>query len=710
MSTDAKLALEKTVRKLRIQLLQERSADDALRLLNAHFGLRLMEANGLHPPTLSAGLSPEQLAKALPPVLKKLSLTFDLFADCAASHRELTLLLQLGSAALNSCWHDDMTLGWVHHFWNDPVREANTSRNIPPEELAAQTQLFTERYMVKWLLQNSLGHCWLAICANHGWTASAEQTGALAALDAQRRSWRERWKTQHSTEQLQAESAIEQHWLYYVPRPVTALDQSSAPTSIRELKLLDPACGTGHFLVLAFDLLMELHREEAEHRGDRQHWTDAVIASHILERNLHGIDIDPQAVRIAATTLLLKARGFDPECTPRSLNLAATTLKLDIELCSKELAQELLLQETKVRPLFEQLVQFPHLGTLLKWQQHLDECASQPLNQLQLFSVEPSAEPSQALRAVLARHSTADDLGLQLSALPRLGPRLMALNQEGTYDIVIGNPPYLNKRKMSHKAYFETHYPAGKADLYACFLMRGLQLCRPGGRSAMITMRGWMFLESYLGIRRSFAKNHQLELLGDVHSGGFAFSKGGNINTHAMSINRRDAVGETLIVQPKSLHRISGEHLLEETRAGLQGQRQLFRRSLSAFESFAGQPFCYWWSDEQLGWLSNLPTIRDRATVAQGLGTGNNQRFLRKPHECPTAEIGRAWQPYIKGSRDKQWFEPLEDVIWWDKGGLSKRLTSEHWGTKGGNGCPSRHLYFTKGVAYKKIGPEDTCA
>ena len=90
--------------------------------------------------------------------------------------------------------------------------------------------------------------------------------------------------------------------------------------------------------------------------------------------------------------------------------------------------------------------------------------------------------------------------------------------------------------------------------------------------------------------------------------------------------------------------------------------------------------------------------------MAQGLGTGNNQRFLRKPHECPAAAIGQDWQPYIKGSRDKQWFEPMEDVIWWSNNGLSKRLTSEHWGTKGGNGCPSKHLYFTTGVAYKKIG------
>ena len=165
-------------------------------------------------------------------------------------------------------------------------------------------------------------------------------------------------------------------------------------------------------------------------------------------------------------------------------------------------------------------------------------------------------------------------IGAAAQRIAQTGPALLTLNQEGPTILWSAILP-TSTNKMSHKGYFETHYPAGKADLYACFLMRGLQLCRPGGRSAMITPRGWMFLESYLGIRRSFAKDHQLELLGDVHSGGFAFSKGGNINTHAMSINRRDAAGETLIVQPKKLDRISGERLLEETRAGLQGQRQL---------------------------------------------------------------------------------------------------------------------------------------
>ena len=161
---------------------------EALRVLNAHVGLRLMEANGLQPPTLSAGLSAEQLAQALPPVLEKLSLTSPLFADCNASHRiDPADAARFGRAQQLLAGRYDAGLG--ASVWNDPVREANTSRNIPPEELAAQTQLFTERYG-----QMAASEQPGALLAGHlcqpRMDSTVKEHGVLDALAARRSRWR----------------------------------------------------------------------------------------------------------------------------------------------------------------------------------------------------------------------------------------------------------------------------------------------------------------------------------------------------------------------------------------------------------------------------------------------------------------------------------------------------------------------------------------
>ena len=223
---------------------------------------------------------------------------------------------------LDTCWSDDMTLGWVYQYWNDPEREAldaklNAGGKVEPHEIASKTQMFTERYIVDWLLQNSLGPMWLAMCKKHGWTPEVEADGTLARLEERRVEWRgKRDRGEVSlTELMPLYTDAERRWAYYVPQPIPDDAVEHARDSVRDLKILDPAVGSGHFLVVAFDLLVALYREESRHRGeqdDQEKWSDRAIVERILEHNLHGIDLDPRAVQIAAAALWLKAQQTCP--------------------------------------------------------------------------------------------------------------------------------------------------------------------------------------------------------------------------------------------------------------------------------------------------------------------------------------------------------------------------------------------------------------
>ena len=260
----------------------------------------------------------DELSGDLPGLFGDVGLT-RLFPVPAATLREV--IARFDDPGLASAWTDDTTLGWVYQYWNDPDRDAldakiNGGGKIAPHEIASKTQMFTERYMVEWLLQNSLGLTWLSMCKKHGWTADAETV--LPALDARRAEWRaKRDAGEVALDALMPiEGELEDHWKYYVPQPIPDYAVEKAPASIRDVKLLDPACGSGHFLVIAFGMLVSLYREESRHRGEAI--TDREIAESILANNLYGIDIDPRAIQIAAAGLYLKAKSLAKDARPQT--------------------------------------------------------------------------------------------------------------------------------------------------------------------------------------------------------------------------------------------------------------------------------------------------------------------------------------------------------------------------------------------------------
>ncbi len=660
----------------------------------------------------------------------------------------------LDDTALKDCWTDDMTLGWVYQYWNDPEREAldvklHARGKLEPHEIASKTQMFTERYMVDWLLQNSLGPMWLAICTKNNWTAEVQADGTLAALEARRVEWRAKREagTEKLTELMPLHTAAEHRWAYYVPQDLSADASQYAPASISELKLLDPAVGSGHFLVVAFDLLFALYQEEARHRGEagQPQWSDRAIVERILETNLHGLDLDPRAIQIAAAALWLKARQTCPDARPRRLNLVAANLRLSglksddpalVEL-RRAVERETAIPEKLTDTIVDALRGADHLGSLLHIDRTveaaIDACEqrlSRPVGGIQGVQVNLlTREIPQEQRILLGReeakttildrleeflneHTSGDDLGLRLRGQQlATGIRFVRMLREGTYHLVVGNPPYQGTSKIADASYVQEQYKAGKADLYAAFLQRGLQLVRPGGVSAMLTMRNWMFIKQYADLREELLKHNDLRSLGDFAIGAFDEVPNDVLSVVVSVFHRvapRTDASVALQPTPPDDRSYDRERTKRKRAATLAGTGRI-TFSPQALQVVREWPLVYWWDKPLLERYAASPTLGDVAPVRIGLATGDNARFLRAPWEIQRSQGASpkrhgSWVPYIKGGGDTTWYEPMTWVLNWAFSGLEDKVHHENIDGICSRSVRSEDKYFQLGVSFSSTG------
>ncbi|MDI9547714.1 MAG: hypothetical protein QM346_08930, partial [Chloroflexota bacterium] len=504
--------------------------------INRLLALRAMEARGLIEETLRANPAYEGVSEALyllrfeqpqrtagpdggwraviedacAAQAKALPGLFDLDDPNAALRPSTPALLRcvqaVGRPELDDVLADPDALGWAYQFYQEEAKARidakvkNGGKVETRSEIAAKTQLFTEPYMVKWLLQNSLG-----------------------------RSYAEAYP----------DSALPQTWEYYIDREKVLAEQDGdgeadqAETERRplftldELTFMDPCAGSGHFLREAFDMLFAMYRERHPQMDAR------AAAGRILSHHLHGVDIDPRAVQLSAITLLLRAwetagdgRGLDG-FPPPALNLAAAPARLDAGGMERHLQRYP--EDEVYRPIlqgvFAALEQAPILGSLIKPEEHLD-AAIQEFRQARRggqTSLLAEDETANRLLAELARHDPAELKRLLLERVARSFGRearesdvaAQLLGREAgegvhllqllgrKYAVVATNPPYMGSGNMDTplRRYVEAHYKPGKRDLYAAFILRCLELAYYGGRVAMVTQQSWMFLKSFAALR-----------------------------------------------------------------------------------------------------------------------------------------------------------------------------------------------------------------
>lgn len=564
------------------------------------------------------------------------------FALSPAALREVVAVMN--EPALASAWEDDTTLGWVYQFWNDPQREAIDERigprgKVSTSEIASKTQLFTERYMVEWLLENSVGRI------------------ALAMRNRRRAS---------TTSDVTAPS-----WPMFIMAAAGAPDEG-LPSRLSELRVLDPACGSGHFLAGAFDLLVPLYREEARDGGEEL--ADEQIAESILRHNLHGIDIDSRAVQVAAAVLYLKARRLARRGRIPPMNLVSTAFDLD-GLRSDDPALAALVRALpeargNVGEVVSALRHVGFRGSLIRF--------GREARTLELFD---GGDANSRLERFILDHTHADDLGVrfdgdQLAA----GLRLRGLLVEGRYDVVAFNPPYLATSKIDLPPSILSEAFAESPDLFAAFVERAFELCKPTGFIAFVALSNWMFLSSFRDTRERILRGHILALA-DVGKG--AFRRASKLIQSAMVVASPSqwAGAASLAARVGSRDAISSEQVVEIAKA-LREQSNYQPFDPGVFTRVEGAPLLFWLDPTFMRRYGELSKIGEIAQGVGGIATTANERFLRAVWEVPAGHARAAalgseecpYLPYLKGAEGREWIEPYRWVLRADRAALELRV------------------------------------
>lgn len=576
-------------------------------------------------------------------------------------------------------------LGWAYQYWNteekDRVFEKVRTKKakIQGADIIPATQLYTEPYMVKFLVQNSLGATWMG---------------------------------------MYPDSDLSAGWEYYVK------DADRAPVrrkNVENITFLDPACGSGHFLLEAFDLFYQMYEAEGK-------YTDpATICKKILARNLYGIDIDERAVQIARAALWMKAaeRVFDFSGTPK--NIIATNIRLPK---GKDHLKAFLAKHPEDAPLqpaletiFEGLAHADELGSLLQIEEPVEKelrwlrerlggqttLATGGLTGQTRFAGQMTDEDWDAWKdgviERLADHFTAEAEAADLvnaffSQNAGKGVRLFELLSK-RYDVVAANPPYMGSSNLavSIKNYIQMHYPEGKRDIYTAFILRNINLCRKSGRIAMITQQSWMFLKSYSNLRsnegnlnfKGILRTVSIESL--VHLGPGAFEEvGGAVVNSVLFIfsNNPPSKDQKIIayrlIAPKSSTDKKNQLILSlKSSISSNKYSPLQKRHLSLPLSI----IAYWLNDKIIEKYEKCDKFIDFAESKAGLTTGNSLKYFRKFWELRET---KTWLLLSNGGSYSRWYGNEEDYLRWDEG-IQSILS--HIGNK----LPSREYYQRSGLS-----------
>lgn len=478
-----------------------------------------------------------EIAREVPVLFDPESLPSFLFPRQAILGQVLGML---NDPALTPAWGAEETVGWVYQFFNERENEAVFDRlfkqkqKIHREDIPAATQRFTPRWIVRYLVENTLGRLWV---------------------------------------QMHPDSTLAGRLRYLVPLAGEAPAERLRP--VKEISLLDPACGTMHFGLVAFDLFAEMYREELEQAG-QPGWPaqasvtgDAEIPAAILEHNLFGIDIDLRATQLAALSLYIKARRMNRAAQLRVHNLAcADVLPYSAADLGRFLVQMRFsnpIFEKMLRRIREQLADIQQVGSLLRIEAALADLVGEQRRKDAQKRARSGAGASQpSLLAVEAQAAMeAEHYGILEAQLIQAldffrqqaagqGEDMRFFTGEAAkslrvldlmlrrYDVVVANPPYMSRRSMSDEmaAFLDQNYPEAKGDLYAAFIARCAELAEENGRVGMITQQSFMFISSYEKLRLGLLENFAVETM--AHTGPHAFPEiqGEKVNTTAFVLRR----------------------------------------------------------------------------------------------------------------------------------------------------------------------------
>jgi len=544
------------------------------------------------------------------------------------------------------------SLGWVYQFWQSKRKEeVNKSEvKIGADELSPVTQLFTEPYMVSFLLDNSLGAWW-----------------------AGQRLTEHDWQTAHSEQELREKAAIPGvplSYLRFVQNDQTQQWQPASgtfdawPKRLSELKALDPCCGSGHFLVAAFLMLVPM-RMQAEQLNARQ------AIDKVLSENLHGLELDQRCVELAAFAVALEAWRY-PDAggyrTLPELHLACSGLSIAAARDEwKELSRKAGKQNLSIALdwMYQTFQDAPVLGSLINPRRSKAAQIAQwsELQQLlgEALTQDQANQQNQADGEISALTNRLE-AGIVAQGLAKAAELL-----SGQYTWVITNVPYLARGKQHDtlKDYCETYYPEGKNDLATVFLDRCLEFCEQGGTASIVLPQNWLFLTSYRKFREKLLQNDSWHLIARLGPGAFETISGEVVKAILINLSRGNAAGQSadLLHSGEPGNWIRGVDV-SEPRTAAEKAVGLLTDDVKSVEQ--GRQLEN--PDARVSLLNGEVEALLNAHTYHNLGicTGDAIRFYKKVWEQPSRLDGWCWmQGTVEDTVD---FGGMDNLVFWQNG------------------------------------------
>lgn len=537
-------------------------------------------------------------------------------------------------------------IGWLYQFYiserkGEVFAGFQKKMKAGASEIPAATQLFTPDWIVRYLVENSLGRLWMLNRPNSNLIDRME----------------------------------------YFIKPVEDETDFLEIGTPEDLKIIDPACGSGHMLTYAFDLLYAIYEEEG--------YAPSAIPSLILANNLYGCEIDERAGSLAAFALTMKARSRQRSFLTNSVTPNICVLQpirfgqneLD-ELATSDGNRE---SETAFWNQFENSDVF---GSLIRPKQELVSKLSAHLDSLGEATTLFGGETFDRAHVVVRQ---AEFLSTK-------------------YHAVVANPPYMGSGNMGPDLaeWVLQNFPDTKSGLDGAFIERGLELAVDSGYLAMITMQSWMFLSRYENFRRRLLMENRLANMLYLGTGVFPEIPGEKVDNVAFVVKS----GVPAVGRKADFIDLSGTPKALKSQS-FGSAHQTYTRSTDDLASIPGFPLCFWASSRMVTILKSSRTLSDYADIRVGLDSGNNSQFIREWHEVENGKIGfghsskeslwstqSKWVPHTKGGEYRKWYGNLSQVLAFDESSYSS-LSQQ------GNKLPSRDFYFRESLCYTRVSSSD---
>lgn len=547
-----------------------------------------------------------------------------------------------------SDWQDAVQIvGWLYQYYNTKPKEqvfANLKKNIKisAANIPAATQLFTPDWIVRYMVENSLGRLW-----------------SEGHPDFDKSEWK------YYLDEAPQEPQVAQQ--------LAELRKGYAALTPEDIKCIDPCMGSGHILAYLFDVLMQIYRSAG--------YTDRDAAASIVEHNLYGLDIDDRAAQMAYFVVMMKGCHYDSRFLRRHLNPHVYAIQESGELTADALGR-LGKQESTARALLDGFKNAKEYGSILQPKVTLAELDAL---QEQLREVDGASDMGSLTDQLVA--------GQIVNVLYPLIEQARMLVQK--YDVVVTNPPYMGASNMNPRLndFIKNHYPDYKSDFFSAFIVRGSEMTKPEGYCGYFTPYVWMFIQSYEKLREYLYTNATIETLiqfeysafeeATVPVCTFAF-KNSHVSKKGCYLRLVDFRGGMEVQRQKTLEAIANHN------CGF-----YYEQNTDNFSKIPGSPVAYWAGIAEINAFATNPIIDDVFETKNGMSTTNNNLFLRLWFECDKQKCGfgsytaesaknskKKWFRYNKGGEFRRWYGNNDYLVNWENDGEElKAYVTKHYGS-----------------------------